>query len=60
MKREQMTPRDQFFLMFGKSDCNIKEVIEDYKCTVATNPESEFFKECLEFAKEWKKDNLIK
>lgn len=59
MKRNEITPRDHFFLMYGKSGCNIKEVIEDYKCNVLTNTESDFFKECLKIAKNWEKENYL-
>jgi hypothetical protein len=59
MKRENMTPRDHFFLIYGKLNCDISDVIENYVFQVENNPESEFWKECLEFAKEWKKDNKI-
>ena len=54
-----MTPRDHFFLIYGKLNCDISDVIENYVFQVENNPESEFWKECLEFAKEWKKDNKI-
>lgn len=54
MENKEITPNDNFLMLMSRLE-NIDDVIEEYKCKVANNKDSEFWKSCLKIANQFKK-----